>query len=47
MIAGKMMWADIVNPNWIRASSSALPLRHGRPSYFQMASVQKNGPKRA
>jgi hypothetical protein len=24
VIAGKMMWADIVNPNWIRASSSAV-----------------------
>src|ERR1700739_1772010 len=24
VIAGKMMWDDIVNPNWIRASSSAV-----------------------
>jgi hypothetical protein len=24
VIAGKMMWDDIVNANWIRASSSAV-----------------------
>jgi hypothetical protein len=24
VIAGKMMWDDIVNPNWIRASPSAV-----------------------
>src|SRR6267378_7526665 len=34
VIAGKMMWADIVNPNWIRASSSAV-----RPNMIAFPSV--------
>src|SRR5260221_3229246 len=29
-MAGKMMWDDIVNPNWIRASSSAATIRRLR-----------------
>jgi hypothetical protein len=32
VIAGKMMWDDIVNPNWIRASPSAV-----RPSMFPLS----------